>query len=356
MSYDGTLLDETTGLATTKYPFSVASKEALQIMLYTHALAGSKKAARCLSPDEPEKAGDVAFGIVELKLRTYLRFNETFPGFGGFLPWYTEDEVEVVPTYDWVNRVPALDNGELIWAVYSAVQVLETSPIPGYSDLAKAAKIFYKGNGTVTDLANQSFLVDNPRQNYSWEGSRTLNDPYEGELFTWWLYFFDRLSENGKNLLWEVKRPQLVSVEYNMGGDSVLELRAMESHGDAFDVDIVKRVFYNAERVWTCNSVVTKVPGIFASVNNSTDPTTGQIIGYISNAGIPSISNQTVQELDLITPYSVFPLVLFDKSVRMTWWKNMVDGKKMQDLATKTDEVVDAIPVPTFNARSLWEQ
>lgn len=111
MSYDGTLLDETTGLATTKYPFSVASKEALQIMLYTHALAGSKKAARCLSPDEPEKAGDVAFGIVELKLRTYLRFNETFPGFGGFLPWYTEDEVEVVPTYDWVNRVPALDNG-----------------------------------------------------------------------------------------------------------------------------------------------------------------------------------------------------------------------------------------------------
>jgi hypothetical protein len=90
-----------------------------------------------------------------------------------------------------------------------------------------------------------------------------------------------------------------------------------------------RRLFYNAERVRTCNSVVTKVPGMFASVNNSTD-SSGQIIGYISNAGIPSIANQTVQELDVITSYSVFPLVLLDKAVGMAWWKNIVDGKEMQ--------------------------
>jgi len=69
---------------------------------------------------------------------------------------------------------------------------------------------------------------------------------------------------------------------------------------------------------------------MFASVNNSTDPTTGQIIGYISNAGIPSIANQTIQELDVITPYSVFPVVLLDNGVGMAWWKAMADGKKMQ--------------------------
>ncbi len=69
---------------------------------------------------------------------------------------------------------------------------------------------------------------------------------------------------------------------------------------------------------------------MFASVNNSTDPATGQIIGYISNAGIPSIANQTAQELDVITPYSVFPVILLDNAVGMVWWKNMVDGKKMQ--------------------------
>lgn len=111
MSYDGTLLDEATGLATKKHPFSAASKESLQIMLYTHALAGSQKAARFLSSDAPDQASGIAFGIMKLKLKTYLKFNETYPGFGGFIPWYTGDSVEITPTYDWVNRVPALDNG-----------------------------------------------------------------------------------------------------------------------------------------------------------------------------------------------------------------------------------------------------
>lgn len=89
-------------------------------------------------------------------------------------------------------------------------------------------------------------------------------------------------------------------------------------------------MYENAERARTCNSVVTKVPGMFASVNNSTDPSNGNIIGYISNAGIPSIANQTVQELDVITPYSVFPTILFNKNVGLAWWHNMVIAKKMQ--------------------------
>jgi hypothetical protein len=128
MSYDGTLIDPTTGLATAKHPFSAASKEerhlrirklpmiltftqSLQVMLYTHALAGSQHAARFLSPNNPNQAPNIAFHLMSLKLQTYLQFNKTYPGFGGFLPWYTGDTVEISPTYDWVNRVPALDNG-----------------------------------------------------------------------------------------------------------------------------------------------------------------------------------------------------------------------------------------------------
>lgn len=111
MSYDGTLLDETTGLATAEHPFSAASKESLQIMLYAHAIAGSPLAARFLSPEDPGAAPEIAVQIMTLKLKTYLQFNETFPGFGGFLPWYTGDSQDLVPTWDWVNRVPALDNG-----------------------------------------------------------------------------------------------------------------------------------------------------------------------------------------------------------------------------------------------------
>ncbi|KAE9378230.1 putative GPI anchored protein [Stipitochalara longipes BDJ] len=356
MSYDGTLLDETTGLAMAKHPFSAASKESLQIMIYAHAIAGSPQAARFLSPDNLAAAPDIAIDIMILKLKTYLQFNQTYPGFGGFLPWYTGDSQDIVPTWDWVNRVPALDNGELIWAVYSAIQAMESSSTRNCQNLAKqwqawldytkvtAAKIFYAGNGAVcavTDIGNQSFYINDPRQTYKCEGSGTLNDPYEGELFTWWLYFFGGLSQNDKNTLWTVKRPQLVSVEYNRGGVGPITVQKgywFSAHEQwkvmempYYDVDLVKRLFTNAERARTCNSVVIKIPGMFASVNNSTDPTTGQIIGYISNAGIPSIANQTIQELDVITSYSVFPVVLLDNAVGMAWWKNMADGKKMQN-------------------------
>lgn len=70
----------------------------------------------------------------------------------------------------------------------------------------------------MTDIYNQSYPVDDPLQTYKCEGTGTLNDPYEGELFTFWLQFFGGLSNEDRQLLWEVKRPQLVSVEYQQGG------------------------------------------------------------------------------------------------------------------------------------------
>ncbi len=72
------------------------------------------------------------------------------------------------------------------------------------------------------------------------------------------------------------------------------------------------------------------MPGLFASVNNSTDPETDEIIGYISPAGIPSIASQKEQYHDVITPYGAWPTMMFDKSVGLAWWWNMLQGKKMQ--------------------------
>lgn len=80
-------------------------------MLYTHAVAGSPEAARFLSPDNTAEAPEIAASIMQKKLQTYLKFNETYPGFGGFLPWVSADTQDMTPMSDWVNRVPGLDNG-----------------------------------------------------------------------------------------------------------------------------------------------------------------------------------------------------------------------------------------------------
>ena len=80
-------------------------------MLYAQTISGAQDAARFLSPDNPSAAADIAVSILEKKLKAYQSFNQTYPGFGGFLPWLNANEQDLSPTSDWVNRVPALDNG-----------------------------------------------------------------------------------------------------------------------------------------------------------------------------------------------------------------------------------------------------
>ena len=324
-------------------------------MVLTHALNGDRYAARFLSPTDLSEAPELAFGVMSTKLQSYLQFNQTFPGYGGYLPWFLQGGSELTPTDDWANRVPALDNGELLWAVYGAVQVLSSSPKHQWQALARewqkwldytklnAATVFYNGTGkvcSVTDLRNQSLPVHDPNQGYVCEGSGLIDDPYEGELFTWWLYFFGGLPAADKAALWQVKRPQLRNVEYYQGGVGPITVQQgfwFSSHEQwkvlempYYDVSLVRRLFLNAERARTCNSVVNRYDGMFASVNNITD-STNAIVGYISDAGIPQISNQTTFELDVVTPYSVFPTMLFNQSVALAWWKNMADGAKMQN-------------------------
>jgi hypothetical protein len=82
-------------------------------MLYTHAIAGSPQAAQFLTPENPGAAPEFVASILELKLQTYVQFNESYPGFGGFLPWFTSSTQEISPVWNWVNQVPGLDNGSL---------------------------------------------------------------------------------------------------------------------------------------------------------------------------------------------------------------------------------------------------
>ncbi|KAF2191459.1 putative GPI anchored protein [Zopfia rhizophila CBS 207.26] len=377
MTYDGTLLDPGTGLNNLGglHPFSAASKESLHIMVLAHCIAGDPLAARFFSPEKPEQAAAIAFDIMQKKLEAYLKFNQTYPGFGGFLPWFVSNETDIRPTSDWVNRVPALDNGELLWAVYGVIEALDSSENSKYQRLAKqwqvwldyakhtSAEVFYNGTGrvcAVTSISNQSNPIGGFNQSYTCEGNNTLNDPYEGELFNWWLHLFSpSLTVTDKSDLWATKRPQLVSVDWHSNasiGDITVQRGYWFSSHEQWkilelpylDVPLIKRLYHNAERVRTCNAYLTKNPGMYASVNNITD-STGQILGYISNAGIPSISSQTVQELNVITPYSVFPTILFNQSVGLIWWKNMVDGKGMQNPYGSTEsERIDGNGISSF--------
>ena len=263
---------------------------------------------------------------------------------------------------------------KLIWAVYAAIEALSKSSRPEFRGLGDswqkwldytkytAARVFYNGTGRVcaiVSIANQSLSPTHPLQSYTCEGPTLLNDPYEGELFTWWLHLFGSLPKADKNALWLTKRPQLTSTEYtgsnvntsdsdrsltNYSGYPILPptippitvpIGLHFSSSEQFkllllpylSIPLLSRLSHNAERARTCNAHLTANPGMFTRVINVTEPSNTEAESFppLLPAGIPSLSTDPTQALDVISPSSIFPTLLVNASVALAWYKSMLD-------------------------------
>lgn len=239
------------------------------------------------------------------------------------------------------------------------------------------------GEVCATSVLRENSTVSEGAQQYACAEARCLNnDPFEGELMSWMLYFSlskvpggtDEIS-NIADAIWDVKRPQLLAVNYtgnivneanhqygtvNYNGDPIIgrHVRPITTQQGLFfggnehikllylpyrDVPIIDRVFKNAERIRTCDSMLMGVPGMFASAVNGTSPSSGVMTANatleyqeINNAGIPSVAVFEQQELDVVTPYSVASTILYDRGTGLAWYKNMLDGKQMQTVYGST--------------------
>ncbi len=191
-TYDGHPLNYTTGeLYGEPHLFSAPSKESIHLAILSLAAEGNKYAQIFAG------GFDKAIETLELKIKGYMKFNETYPGYGCFTPWVSFDSAAGTfnPIESWTipyNKVPGLDNGEWFWAIYSTVQALEKLG-PKYHKLytqynsfltcqkQNAKQIFYRGDG---DVSATVYILDAKiapvASNYihcdGW-----LNDPYEGE-------------------------------------------------------------------------------------------------------------------------------------------------------------------------------
>ncbi len=106
-TYDGRIFNLTTGeLQDAGWTFSAPSKESLHIALLAHAVAGNPLAQQIYNET-------AAVSILSNKLAAFLAFNRTFPGFGGYLPWFQVSNGSLQLLNGWTTRTPALDNGEV---------------------------------------------------------------------------------------------------------------------------------------------------------------------------------------------------------------------------------------------------
>lgn len=158
-TYDGHPISPENGtLAGLVHGFSAPSKESLHVGILALAVAGNAGALTFCGGRAR------ALQLLTTKIGTYESFNRSMPGFGCHLPWVSVSAGGIVPTPDWSDpfRVPALDNGELVWAVSAAAGALEAAGEAAlaaryaawFRCMAGSAKtIFYKSAGHVTTVS-----------------------------------------------------------------------------------------------------------------------------------------------------------------------------------------------------------
>lgn|GEM_PF-2735755 len=388
MTFDGHDIDFDTGeLRGGPRNWSAASKESLHVGLLALAVLGRDPRAQIfMSPDNPSQAAQTAVDILTRKIFTYEKFNREYPGYGGFLPWYIIEADGIRPagsedslSWDWRSRVPALDNGQLMWSLYLAYHALEEK---GHTELARryrdyfrlmvrnSVMMFYDGDGKIraeSKIANTRAVPS--RDNYSNNVSGYfLDDPYEGELFAFAMVLFGDWSHFGGEAetekIWQVKRAKLEPVLYQTPHGPITVARGhwFSAHEQwkwfvlpYLDVDIAARVFRQSEAARTWNSATNKFPGLFASVHDVVTDR-NQNPRYLSELGIPPIARQPVTRRDVVTPYAVFPVILAGPvGVGASWLHVMLSGPRMQGPYGSTESVNIAgtgfAPVLTWDSK-----
>ena len=363
VTYDGHKIDYTTGdLHENLQYWTAASKEAIHVnmlSLYLMDNVYAQQFFRNASQDEIEQ-------ILERKIDSYNDFHRRYPGFGGFLPWFAANGSAMNLLQGWESKVPGLDNGQLLWSIKILIATLKDKRLFNLADRYQqrlelmtqtAIPIFYEAQrgglrceAGIVQMFNESLMI-NPN-NYFTAGTCLLDDPYEGELMT---YFMDLYAPwtlfnypiNERDRLWAYKRARLVRAEYNT---STTPSQVTVQKGFWFssheqwkyfylpyqDVDLQRRLFINGEKVRVYHSAVNRIPGLYASVASDAKPGTYQV-DYWSACGIEQIAFQPVEHHSVVTPYASFPVIMANESVGLAWYLNMLQGPAMQNLYGSTE-------------------
>jgi hypothetical protein len=350
MTHDGIRLNPNTLLPVDEpSKFSAASKESLHLNLLAKVLLDEQK-AKLLIGGDATAVNDEVLATLTQKISSYEKFNVAFPAFGGFLPWFISEDrgsgVSVYPLADWEDRLPALDNGQLAWSIYLVYKALDKA---GYDELAaryeqrfqlmtKYAKtIFYdplrnviSGVSRFEDIngAGNSSLA--PEQLTYIKDSYALTDPFEGELMVVFMSLFSEdLTETEVQSIWANKF--LNTRQYTSASEdtlTVVEGWAFSSHEQwkylvlpYLDLQVVRGLYLNGEKVRADYSNRNDFRGFFASVHNSS-------LEYVSLLGVPSVASETNVGNQVIAPYATFPMLLSDyftgTNTGLNWLRNVL--------------------------------
>jgi hypothetical protein len=347
VTFDGVALDDTTGLPigpNGRHNFTAASKESLHLAMLALAISDATGPAAQLFFLNASLSAHLR--TIAAKLDAFDAFNASFPGFGGWLPWVANDGVAPLALLNgWTDRVPALDNGEMVWGLIAVLQALRQLRSPPALAVRLAKRIdhrlaylaytapimFYDAPGSgyvraVTKIANVS--VFDPSQ-YSLDGVQVLDDPFEGELMVDFLCALTSLPSTECDAIWRIKQGLFVPVTWN--NVTTQQGYWFSAHEQwkllmlpYTSIDSVRAVFKLGEVARLRFSAQSGFPGLFASC-------TAPDGSYSSDQGVPPLA-QLFTENTIVTPYGAWvSLLLFpNSSVPVQWLARMLSHPQMQ--------------------------
>lgn len=322
---------------------------------------------QALTPDEMKALAETeARNRAERVIGEYERWRENCPGCGGFTNWASVDnDGFVLPgSKDGkVKAMPALDNGQMAWAMVALATVLEEK---GHTVLAaryNAQVNAMKASAGVlyTDsLKRRCYASVNVKQKDKPVGKGKikqkgmLRDPFEGELMIMFQTLLaDGVKDNAKakNNLWKKVKKMVFVKEYSgpavphsnetlpKGPITVQAGWRFSSHEQwkllvlpYLDSDRARRVMFNAERARSWDARLRGLPGMMAAAYRPPKGAGSNPV-YMDTLGVPSVSYGYTEPLesDLVaSPYGGYPLILADRGTGLAWHKAMLARPKMQ--------------------------
>lgn len=340
LTYDGWDLDPITGQPLKVRAFSAASKECLDLALLTKALLSDPLISRLVSPQDPTQAIHAAAEILARKLKSYQDYQTRYPGFAGYLAWFTSGE-RADPMKGWETAFPTLDLGEMLWALKL---VEKTARDQGYQELAQGygrlnaslqsharAAMYHPKGGVRGRVEVSDPKSENPV--YSGDGLMTgEHGIHEGQMIVLYMSLYGGLTREESDKVWEgikmrrVEHPSGTTWQGFWGSPH-------EEWAYLFlpyrDMPEYRQLFRIREKIRTRNARERGYPGFGASAHHPLGK------GYMSAAGIEGIGSQPLEYQDTYTPYGAFPLLLEFSghkkgNIGIAWLHNMLCGPRMQ--------------------------
>lgn len=316
LTYDGWDLDPKTGEPLKPRKFSAASKECLDLALCVKGLYADPWISLVISPQEPEKAPEVAAEILARKLASYQAYEKDFPGFRGYFTWFKSGE-KAEPMGGWSRALPTLDLGEMLWALLLVEKGLRDN---GFSELAvgyaaynerlrsqSRSLLWHSQKRGVRGRVQVSDPKD-PESTFAGDGITTgEHGVHEGQMIVLYATLFGDLTPQERDEVWDGIR--MVRVEHRYG--TTWQGFWGSAHEEwaylflpYFELPEWRKLFSNRQKIRTKNAAERGYRGLAASAHHPRGE------GYMSALGIEGVGSQPLEFQEYYTPYGCFPVML----------------------------------------------